>query len=324
MNDLLIRRTVCDTPGYQSWPMIHSVGGRLVCAWSRGTAHDIRESVRHVRAAVSDDGGITWTGETTVVNTPGAADVAEGKGSDSAGAMLLWIRTWGNTVPAAQQLFRTEDGKTFERISRPALDPMPMQITDIFPLPGGKLMCLWFAGFYRGDNHNSWGTLTSSDDGRTWTQNVVEQELSQTDWPTEPSVFHAGNGRLFGIARTEWGKAQFQLQSEDCGVTWKRFRTNIGDIALATPSLIFHPESRLIDHYYFQRGAGLLKKRTVSLDEIWNNPEAWPPPRILAECSTAEHHAGNVNASRMNGKTVLAWYEGDPANTAVFMAQDDL
>ena len=321
MNDFLKCRLVCGEPGYQSWPMIHSVGGRLVCAWSRGTAHDIKEAVRHVRAAVSDDGGVTWTGETTVVNTPGAADVAGGKGTDSTGAMLLWVRTWGDAF--FQHLFRTEDGKSFERIARPELDPMPMQITDIFPLPGNKLMCLWFAGFYR-DGHNSWGTLTSSDDGRTWTQTVMEKELPLTDWPTEPSAFYAGDGRIFGIARTEWGKAQFQLQSEDCGVTWKYFRTNISDIALATPSLIFDPETGRIDHYYYQRGAGLLKKRTVSLDAIWDNPEGWPEPRILAKRSTADHHAGNVNATRMDGRTILAWYEGDSVNTSVFMAQDDL
>lgn len=37
----------------------------------------------------------TWTDETLVANTPGFGEVAVGKGLDSTGAMLLWVRRVG-------------------------------------------------------------------------------------------------------------------------------------------------------------------------------------------------------------------------------------
>ena len=264
---------VCSEPGYQSWPMIHSIASRLVCAWSSGTEHDIFENIRFACSMISDDGGCTWKNRSVVINSPDAGDVPVGKGSDSTGAMLLWIRSSGNQI--VQKLFRTENGLNYELLCIPELNPIPMQITDIFSVPGLGLMCLWFPGRYR-DNHNAWGTLVSTDDGRSWKQDTIEQELPLTDWPTEPSAFYAGNRRIFCITRTERGAAQFQLQSEDDGRTWKRMITNITDVQESTPSLIFTPHTGRIDNYYYQRGAGLLKRRSTQLNEIWNRPDTWP------------------------------------------------
>ena len=50
---------VQDVPGYNSWPMIQTVGGRLVCAYSRGSAHTIGEGARGVYSRTSTDGGKT-------------------------------------------------------------------------------------------------------------------------------------------------------------------------------------------------------------------------------------------------------------------------
>ncbi|MBO7656002.1 MAG: hypothetical protein J6U40_13880, partial [Kiritimatiellae bacterium] len=30
---------VQDVPGYNSWPMIQAAGGKLICAYSKGSAH---------------------------------------------------------------------------------------------------------------------------------------------------------------------------------------------------------------------------------------------------------------------------------------------
>ena len=71
-------------------------------------------------------------------------------------------------------LYRTSDGKSFELISTPSLNPNPMQITDIFHTPDG-LECLWFSDDYSDDNDNkSWGALVSKDNGLTWEQRVIE------------------------------------------------------------------------------------------------------------------------------------------------------
>ena len=32
---------VQDAPGYNSWPMVEAVGGKIVCAYSKGSAHTI-------------------------------------------------------------------------------------------------------------------------------------------------------------------------------------------------------------------------------------------------------------------------------------------
>ena len=60
--------TVQDVPGYNSWPMVQALGQRLVCAYSRGTAHWIEDPVRGVFVRHSDDGGRTWSPETKVVD----------------------------------------------------------------------------------------------------------------------------------------------------------------------------------------------------------------------------------------------------------------
>jgi hypothetical protein len=122
---------------------------------------------------------------------------------------------------------------------------MPMQVTDVFHFPGKGLMSLWFAGEYRNktDGH-SWGTLTSTDNGRTWVQRTVEGNLPKSEWPTEQCAVHIGEGRILAIARSEGGGGQqFQITSTDYGVTWKRARTNIKDVRESTPSLICDPKT---------------------------------------------------------------------------------
>ena len=82
---------VQDVPGYNSWPMIQAIGDRLVCAYSRGSAHTIDEGKRGVYARTSSDGGRTWTPEVCVVNDPALGEVTIGKGLDGDGAMLLCL-----------------------------------------------------------------------------------------------------------------------------------------------------------------------------------------------------------------------------------------
>jgi hypothetical protein len=85
-------RIVQDVAGYNSWQMVQSLGGRLVCAYSRGSAHTIGEGKRGVFARFSDDGGKTWSAETTVVDSPDYGEVTIGKWLDREGAMLIWVR----------------------------------------------------------------------------------------------------------------------------------------------------------------------------------------------------------------------------------------
>ena len=297
--------------------MIQAVGGKLVCAYSRGSGHTIGEGVRGVYAKTSSDGGKTWSAETCIVNDPELGEVTIGKGLDGNGAMLLWVRNWGKA--RRHDLYRTSDGVTFEKIASPALDPMPIQITDVFAVPDVGLMSLWFAGDYKKGDGNSWGTLTSADNGRTWVQRTIESGLAKMEWPTEQSAAYLGDGRILAVARTErGGRSQFQLTSSDFGKTWQRRSTNIEDVLESTPSLIFDPATRIVHNYYYQRGARKLKRRIARADAVFLRPESWPPPETLAEGEEArDYDAGNVNATVAGAVHHLAFYTGSASNTEV-------
>ena len=307
-------------PGYNSWPMIQALGDRLVCAYSRGSAHTIDEGARGVYSRTSIDGGRTWLPEVCVVNDPAIGEVTIGKGLDNDGAMLLWVRNWGRTK--RHDLYRTVDGERYERIASPKLLPMPIQVTDVFKVPGVGLMSLWFAGSYRSGSGNSWGTLTSADNGHTWEQRTVEDGLSKCDWPTEQSAVYVGNGRILAVARSEGdGKCQFQLTSMDSGKTWRKRRTNITDVKESTPSLVYDSANGIVANYYYHRGARKMKRRIAKLADVFDSPESWPDFETLAEGhETRAHDAGNVNATvGKGGGHYLATYSGSASDTSVFV-----
>jgi hypothetical protein len=315
---------VQDVSGYNSWPMVQAIGEKLVCVYSRGTAHTIGDDARAVYARTSTDNGKTWTTETVVANTPGYGEVAVGKGLDATGAMLLWVRRIGSGWH--HDLYRTTDGVTFARVAAPKLAVTPVQITDVFAVPTVGLMALWFAGSYDDDGpSHSWGTLTSRDNGATWTQTPIESKLTRPQWPTEPSAVYLGNGKILAVARTELGgtsstRSQFQMVSSDYGATWTRAQTNIGDVTASTPSLILDPKTGLLSNYYYQRGRGILRRRVVDPDRVFGNPLHWPVSEAVATGSQITFDAGNVNATAIRGTHYLAFYSGKAPDTAILVS----
>ena len=309
-----------DAPGYNCWPMIQNIGDRLVCVYTVGKYHDPSEKGRGAYARYSDDGARSWSERVLVDEKPDYGTSSIGKGTDSEGNALFWIRRM-NADPR-MALYRTGDGKTFELISTPYLDPSPMQITDIFHTPEG-LECLWFSDDYSDSQDNkSWGVLISKDNGLNWEQRVIEKDLPKKDWPTEPSVAVLGDGRLLAIARCEMiGGSQFQLTSYDWGKTWNKTTTNIDDVRQSTPTLIYDKNKGLIYNYYYQRGEGLLKVRTASVKDILDNGNAWSEPQILAEGGRERpYDSGNANAVAMKSRHFITYYSGDPVNCSVVVA----
>lgn len=314
-------QTVRSGDGYNSWPFIQELKGKLICAYSRGSAHDSFETIRGAWARTSADGGRSWREETLISNAPDGGDVVIGKGVDNDGALLLWVRCAGSNWH--HDLYRSEDGIRFRRIAMLKPDPMPVQITDIFTVPGTGLMSLWFAGSYNADRpDHSWGTLVSRDNGRSWQQNVVESGLGYYEWPTEQSAVYLGGGRIFAIARTEGRapdsiRAQFQLESGDSGKTWTRVRTNITDVMTSTPALL--SDNGRLYLYYYQRGTGQLRCRTADPEFVRKHPLGWPSPEIVALGSRERHHAGNVNACVSGNGHCLVFYSGNERNTEILM-----
>ena len=184
------------------------------------------------------------------------------------------------------------------------------------------MMSLWFSGNYRDESKNAWGTLTSRDGGRTWEQRTVESGLPKAEWPTEPSAVVLPDGRILVVTRTEVSRAgQLQLVSADGGETWTKKRTNITDVNISTPSLILDAARGLVHCYYFERGPGLLKRRTARVADILADPASWPEPEVLALGGKVRpHDSGNANATAIGDRHFIAYYAGDPTNAAVVVA----
>ena len=319
--EMSVSRSVSECPGYNAWPMIQAIGEKLVCAYSRGSGHSIGEGRRDAFARVSADGGKTWGPESVVSAHPGEGEVMIGKGLDSTGAALFWVRCLGKA--RHHDLYRTTDGVRFEKIASPRFDPFPMQVTDIVKT-GRGLLCLWFQTDYSKSGKSSWGTLTSADDGRTWTQRTVERDLALADLPTEPSVVNLGGGRLLGLARTEIagsrGGRQFQLTSTDDGLTWRKAKTNIGDILISTPSLVYDPRGDLVCNYYYERGKGRVKRRVARASDVFVRPAAWPEPTVVAYGHEERpFDAGNVNVTVVGDVHFLAYYYGTKTDASVYV-----
>lgn len=315
---------VQDVKGYNSWPMLQAMGDKLVCVYTRGSAHTIHEDARATYARTSTDGGKTWTEETLVAESPGFGDVPVGKGLDSTGAMLVWVRRVGPKWH--HDLYRSTDGVKFTLISTPELAVQPVQITDVFAVPGVGLMALWFGGDYgKLESGHSWGTVTSTDDGKTWTQTPVETDLPKEQWPTEPAAVYLGDGKIFGIARTEMGgpgtvRSQFQMISTDSGKTWTRKQTNITDVVASTPSLILDAKSGLLSLYYYQRGKGVLRRRVVDPQQVMEHPLLWPVSEAVTTGSQSTFDAGNVNTTVIGDTHYLSFYSGKAPQTAVLVS----
>lgn len=309
--------------GYNSWPMMQAIGDKLVCVYTRGKEHTIGEGSRDAYARTSSDGGKTWTAETVVANSPDYGEVPVGKGLDADGAMLLWLRRVGKGFH--HDLYRTTDGVTFTLVSTPKLAPAPMQITDVFTVPSVGLMALWFAGDYSEGPKSSWGTMTSSDNGTTWSQATVESGLVRSDWPTEPAAVHLGEGKILVIARTErgdgtTGRSQFQITSTDHGKTWTRTKTNIGDVQASTSSFILDHKTGLLSLYYYHRGRGVLRRRVVDPKFVFDHPLNWPISEAVATGSEIPYDAGNVNATVIGDRHYLSFYSGKAPETAVLVS----
>lgn len=310
--------------GYNSWPMIQAWKGKLFYLYTRGSGHTIGEGSRDTFLKISSDNGKTWSKEIPFATDQLYGEVPIGKGLDENGNILFWVRFIGRKNPSSHKLYMSEDGVNFKVISTPKLSPFPMQITDVFKVEKVGLMALWFATDYKTDK-NSWGTLVSKDNGKTWTQTIVASKLDKKHHHTEPSAVYLGNGKILGISRVQNGldstdRAQFQIESHDYGKTWTTSITNIGDVQISTPSLIYDQKTGLVSNYYYQRGRGMLKRRVAKVDEILGNPLAWRKPEIIAFASAVGYDAGNVNATFIGDTHYLAYYSGDRKKASVVIS----
>lgn len=320
---------VQDERGYNAWPMIQAMGTNLVCVYSRDHAfprdgHMIWPGTRDSYAKISYDGGLTWSEESVLAADEQVGEVNEGIGLDSQGALLAWVRCWGEESRQRHELYRSLDGRSFTKIATLRSEPMPMQILDPVFVPGLGLVSPWFSGRYDAVGGHAWGILVSADDGRSWQMRTIERNLSVEEWVTESSLVSLGGGRILLIGRCERVPgSQFQVTSSDGGKTWTKRRTNIADVHASTPCLVYDDQTGLVANYYYERGARKLKRRIARADSIFAHPEAWPEPEVLSVgFEPRAWDAGNVNVTRLQGKLdCCAWYTGTMSNAMVVVTR---
>ena len=306
---------------YNAWPFIGVSKNKLICVYAKGLGHTDSYQNSSSLFVKTSKNGVVWSIEKEFLDTPNFRDTVTGKGNDSKGNMLIWIRK-GSTASSDRrlELYRTSDGNDFTQISTPTFSTLPSHIGDIIYVPNVGLMA-----FYNtlGGNSYSWGLVISKDDGITWSQREIESGLTKAECPVEISCIRANDGKLLAIGRNEERtsdgvRAQYQLQSNDNGITWIKLRTNITDISASTASLIYNPETDEISNYYYQREAGKLKIRKSKVSDVWNNPTNWGASKTITNASTSSVDAGNVNAIEFNGYHILSFYSGDPENTGIY------
>lgn len=303
---------------YTAWPFVATVGDKVICIYSRGLAHE-DNATPSIFAKVSKN-GVVWSLEKEIINTLAIRDTITGKGNDNDGNMIFWDRKGApGGTDTRHDLYKTGDGYSFELLSSPTFPIIPSHIGDIINVETVGLMA-----FYNtvGDAR-SWGKVVSNDNGKTWTQTAIGTNLESAECPMEITSAYLGDGKIIAIGRKEAHSADgnytmFQMQSNDYGNTWTTERTNIGDIALSTPSIIYDSVSQELSLYYFQRGAGLLRLRKSKVEDVWDNPTNWSESTVIAKGSTNYEDTGNVNAVEFGDIHIVSFYSGDSENTGIY------
>ena len=98
--------------------------------------------------------------------------------------------------------------------------------------------------------------------------------------------------------------------------------TNISDTMASTPTLLFNRKTGVVTVYYYQRGAGVLRRRTARAKEVFLNPQSWPDSVALVSDGGHSIDAGNVNATDGKAGRFIAYYTGKAPNCAVVVLPD--
>lgn len=297
--------------GYNAFPFIGVVKDKLVCVYSVGKNHTGNTSV-DIFAKTSPN-GVIWSKAKKIISTENVRDTITGLGHDSLGIIYFWNRK-GTPVNAdcSFDLYKTSDGIVFTKKSSPVFDIKPSHIGDALHIP--TVGVISFYNTYRA-TRNSYGYVLTKDGGETWSQIEIASPTTQSDTPTEIYGVYIGDGKIIALGRSEDSAAMFQIQSNDYGKTWETKKTNITDVYLSTPTLIYGDDD-YITVYYYNRADGKLKKRRAIASTVFENPSSWGEPSNIASGAVGQD-AGNANSVKFNGNNIIAYYSGTDTETSV-------
>lgn len=297
--------------GYNAFPFIGALKDKLVCVYSVGKNHTDNTSV-DIFAKTSLN-GVIWSKAKKIISTENVRDTITGLGHDSLGIIYFWNRK-GTPVNAdcSFDLYKTSDGIVFTKKSSPVFDIKPSHIGDALHIP--TVGVISFYNTYRA-TRNSYGYVLTKDGGETWSQIEIASPTTQSDTPTEIYGVYIGDGKIIALGRSEDSAAMFQMQSNDYGKTWETKKTNITDVYLSTPTLIYGDDG-YITVYYYNRADGKLKKRRAIASTVFENPSSWGEPSNIASGAVGQD-AGNANSVKFNGNNIIAYYSGTDTETSV-------
>lgn len=297
--------------GYNAFPFIGTVNNKLVCVYSIGKSHTDNTNV-DIFAKTSPN-GVIWSKAKKIISTENVRDTITGLGHNSLGVIYFWNRK-GTPVNAdcSFDLYKTSDGINFTKKSSPVFDIKPSCIGDALHIP--TVGVISFYNTYRA-NRNSYGYVLTKDDGETWSQIEIASPTTQSDTPTEISGTYIGDGKILALGRSEDSAAMFQIQSSDFGKTWETKITNITDVYLSTPTLIYDDDG-YITVYYYNRADGKLKKRKAIASTVFESATSWGEPSNIASGSVGQD-AGNANSVKFNNNIIVVYYSGTDTETSV-------
>ena len=316
-----IKITIAAPNQYSAWPFIGSVKGMLVCIYTVADRHVSTTASLYMKT--SDADGLVWSEPEEIFTEKTGVKAITGVGYNTEGDMLLWYRggLWGpradeKAVPVTHQLYKT-DGRTIALVSSPDIPLRGGHIGNIFRIPDKGL----FAFYNTYGESRSWGVLKSTDEGLTWEQIPIEEDIPMAECPVEIECAYMEDNRILVLGRKdieEGTMAMFQIQSCDRGETWTKEYTNITDAFGNSPSVIYDRQTGKINLYYFTRFEGVLKRRIVNFEDVWNSPQNWSAPEVLAEEPYRGWDTGNVKTVAVNDTHICTYYAGTASSTGVF------
>lgn len=315
------KETISEPYKYTAWPFVAPLGNRVYCLYSRGTGHtdNVTPSI-YMKSSLD---GVSWTMEKQIINTDGIRDTITGIGNDADGNIVFWDRVGApDGVSEVFKFYKTTDGKTFTLVSTPTFDVNPSHIGDIIYAEGYGLISFW--NKTGSGSTRSYGMLISDDGGSTWTQLTFGSAMDSTTCPSEISPVYLGSGKIIAMGRRD-GYVQisdnkmYQIQVSYSNSEWSYTlsNTNISDISLSTPSLLYDPSDNSLALYYYDRSTGNLRVRKALVSTVDGNPTEWPDSSVVITDGTGQD-SGNVNATSFNEYQIVAYYSGDSTNTGVY------
>ncbi|MBQ4051167.1 MAG: exo-alpha-sialidase [Oscillospiraceae bacterium] len=315
MSAKISKITIVTPHKYSAWPLIGSVKGKMICTYTVADKHDATDTAVYLKT--SDTNGQTWSEPTEIFTDKKGVKGATGMGYNAEGDMLLWHRNGKlEDVPGAHQLYKIEGTKTV-LVSSPDFSLRSGHIGNIFQIPDKGL----FAFYNTYGETRSWGVLKSADDGFTWEQIPVEENIPRSECPVEIECACVEGDRILVLGRKDAEEgtiAMFQIQSCDRGETWTKEYTNITDSYGNSPSVIYDRKTGRINLYYFVRFGGELKRRVVYLNDVWDAPLNWSDSEVLTAEPYGGWDTGNVKTTAVGETHFCTYYAGTPTTTGVY------